>query len=482
MTTAPVESLSGRELDKTRGLTLGDALKRVNGVTAMTNGPNVSKPVINGLHSNRILVLNNGIRQEGQQWGSEHAPEVDPFLANKLVVIKGAGALRYGGDAIGGVVLVEPRALPVKPGLAGEVNMSAFSNNRLGALSAIIEQQIPAVPGLSWRLQGTLRKGGNTRTPDYWLDNTGVEEYNFSAAAGYKRKNYGIELFYSQFNTNLGVFEGSHIGNRTDLEQAIKQGRPLPEYTEGFSYNIERPYQHVEHELFKVKGFVNTGNAGKLNIVVARQFNYRQELDHNSALSVNQMNLNLTTWTGELLWDHRSWKGLRGTIGATGMYQENSYQRRLFIPNYESRQWGLFWTEKWESADNKWLLEGGVRYDNKEYYNISDNTHDIRYPERDYASFSGSLGAQFRITDNFHASVNAARAWRAAGVNELYASGLHHGAAVIEQGDPHWSRKWRISSTWRCITISVKSWKRMLTCSITSFPISSSCNRQTASL
>lgn len=437
VTTAPVETLSGRELDKTRGLTLGEALKRVNGVTTMTTGPNVSKPVINGLHSNRILILNNGIRQEGQQWGSEHAPEVDPFLANKLVVIKGASSLRYGGDAIGGVVLAEPKPLPVEPGLGGEVNLAGFSNNRLGAVSAILEQQVPKVPGLSWRLQGTLRKGGNTRTPDYWLDNTGVEEFNFSAALGWKRPNYGVELFYSQFNTKLGVFEGSHIGNRADLEEVIKQQRPLPEYTEGFSYTIDRPYQHVEHELFKIKSFLNTGKAGRLNLVLARQFNYRDELDRNSALSVNQMNLNLTTYNGELVWDHHNWKGFRGTIGVTGMYQENSYKRRLFIPNYESLQWGAFWTEKWESADNKWLLEGGIRYDNKSYFNLGDNLGEVSYPEQDFSSFSGSIGAQYRILDHLNVSLNAARAWRAAAVNELYASGLHHGAAVYVDGDPY---------------------------------------------
>lgn len=437
VTTAPVETLSGRELDKTRGLTLGDALKRVNGVTTMTTGPNVSKPVINGLHSNRILMLNNGIRQEGQQWGSEHAPEVDPFLASKLIVIKGAGSLRYGGDAIGGVVLAEPKPLPVTPGLGGEVNFAGFSNNRLGAVSAILEQQVPEVPGLSWRLQGTMRKGGNTRTPDYWLDNTGVEELNFSAAAGWKRPDYGVELFYSQFNTSLGVFEGSHIGNRGDLEEVIRQGKPRPEYTEGFSYEIDRPYQRVEHELFKIKSFLNTGDAGRLNLVLARQFNYRDELDRNSALSVNQMNLNLTTYNGELVWDHFDWKGFRGTVGATGMYQDNSYQRRLFVPNYESLQWGAFWTEKWESSDNKWLLEGGIRYDNKRFYNLGDNLGEKSFPEQDFSSFSGSLGAQYRILDHFHVSLNAARAWRAAAVNELYATGLHHGAAVYVDGDPY---------------------------------------------
>lgn len=437
VTTAPVETLSGRELDKTRGLTLGESLKRVNGVTTMTTGPNVSKPVINGLHSNRILILNNGIRQEGQQWGSEHAPEVDPFLANKLVVIKGAGSLRYGGDAIGGVVLAEPKPLPIEPGLGGEVNLAGFSNSRLGAVFAILEQQVPKVPGLSWRLQGTLRKGGNARSPDYWLDNTGVEEFNFSAALGWKQPNYGVELFYSQFNTNLGVFEGSHIGNRADLEEVIKQQRPLPEYTEGFSYTIDRPYQHVEHELFKIKSFLNTGKAGRLNLVLARQFNYRDELDLNSALSVNQMNLNLTTYNGELVWDHHNWRGFRGTVGVTGMYQENSYKRRLFIPNYESLQWGAFWTEKWESEDNKWLLEGGIRYDNKSFYNLRDNLGEVNYPEQDFSSFSGSIGAQYRILDHFNVSLNAARAWRAAAVNELYASGLHHGAAVYVDGNPY---------------------------------------------
>lgn len=437
VTTASVESLNGRELDKTRGLTLGETLKRINGVTALATGPNVSKPVINGLHSNRVLILNNGIRQEGQQWGSEHAPEVDPFLAGKLVVIKGAGALRYGGDAIGGVVLVEPRPLPVEKGMSGEVNTAMFSNNRLGAISAILEQQVPAVPGLSWRVQGTLRKGGNTRTPGYWLDNTGVQEYNFSAAAGWKKTNYGIELFYSQFNTDLGIFEGAHVGNRSDLEEMIQQQRPRPEYTEGFSYKIQRPYQHVEHELFKVRGFLNTGKAGRLHLILARQFNYRDELDRNSALSVNQMNLNLTTYTGELVWDHYTWKGLRGTAGFSGMYQENSYKRRLFVPNYESLQWGAFWTEKWESPDSKWLVEGGLRFDHRSFYNVGDNLGELHYPEQDYTGIAASAGVQYRIHERMNISLNAARAWRAAGVNELYASGLHHGAAVFEQGDPN---------------------------------------------
>ena len=166
-----------------------------------------SKPVIHGLHSNRVLILNNGIRQEGQQWGSEHAPEIDPFIANRLSVIKGSGALRYGGDAIGGVVLVEPKLLPTDPGIGGELNLAGFSNNRMGVISAMFEGNSFRWPAFSWRLQGTLKKGGNARTPNYWLDNSGVEEMNFSATATLQTKDKGVEFFYSQFNTKLGIFQ-----------------------------------------------------------------------------------------------------------------------------------------------------------------------------------------------------------------------------------------------------------------------------------
>ena len=80
--------LKGKELAATRGLTLGESLQRIAGVTVLQTGNNIYKPVIQGLHSSRVLILNNGIRQEGQQWGSEHAPEIDPYVANRLTVIK----------------------------------------------------------------------------------------------------------------------------------------------------------------------------------------------------------------------------------------------------------------------------------------------------------------------------------------------------------------------------------------------------------
>lgn len=119
-------TLSGATLEQTRGLSLGESLKGITGVNSIQNGPNISKPVIHGVYSNRVLIMNNGVRQEGQTWGNDHAPEIDPFIATKITVIKGAASIRYGSDAIGGVILLDPKDLPTKPGIDRRGKFSRF--------------------------------------------------------------------------------------------------------------------------------------------------------------------------------------------------------------------------------------------------------------------------------------------------------------------------------------------------------------------
>jgi iron complex outermembrane receptor protein len=144
------KELSARDLEQTKGFSLAEALSRVTGVAMLQTGATISKPVIHGLHGNRILTINNGVRQEGQQWGNEHAPEIDLFIAGRLTVIKGVDELRYGSDAIGGVILVEPKALRTLPGYNAEFNAGYFTNNRQYIASGVWEQQLQksAVPNL----------------------------------------------------------------------------------------------------------------------------------------------------------------------------------------------------------------------------------------------------------------------------------------------------------------------------------------------
>lgn len=434
------KELSIEELNQSRGKSLGESLKQITGVTSLNTGNSISKPVIHGLHSDRVLILNNGIRQEGQQWGNEHAPEIDPYIANKLSVIKGAEGIRFGANAIAGVVLVEPNALRDSSGINGELNLAGATNGRLGVSSGMLEGNIGKLKGLSWRVQGTLKRSGNISTPNYYMKNTGLKEYNFSWAAGYLKQKFGVETFYSQFNTDIGIFSAAHIGNLTDLQRAIESDVPLE--SADFTYDITRPYQHIEHELFKVKSYLATGEAGKLELVYARQYNLRQEYDKHlprkdslAALNLPELQFEITTHTGNLVWTQNRKGAFKTQLGASGIYQANTYEGREFIPAFVKYGSGLFLIEKWRTKDYKLELEAGLRYDYiyQQVYKWLKKTYIT--PEFIYNNVSGSLGAIYKPTESLTARINYGMAWRPPNVSELFSNGVHHGAAAVEIGD-----------------------------------------------
>jgi len=131
--------ITERELNATRGKPLGEMLQHIPGVTSMMTGPGIFKPVVHGLHSQRLLVLNNAIRQEGQQWGVEHAPEIDTYIASEMEVVKGAEAVRYGAHALGGVIIIGTPPLHHGSSLGGELNLALNSNNHMGIFSGSLE-------------------------------------------------------------------------------------------------------------------------------------------------------------------------------------------------------------------------------------------------------------------------------------------------------------------------------------------------------
>jgi iron complex outermembrane receptor protein len=436
------KELSGKELNQSRGKSLGESLKSITGVTTLNTGNSISKPVIHGLHSDRVLVLNNGIRQEGQQWGNEHAPEIDPYIADKLSVIKGADGIRYGANAIAGVVLVEPKALRDTAGVNGELNLGGASNGRLGVTSAMLEGNIGKLDGLSWRLQGTLKKLGNVSTPDYFLKNTGLEEYNFSWALGYNKELYGVELFYSQFNTDIGIFSAAHIGNLTDLQRAIDADEPLE--SAAFTYEINRPFQHIEHELFKAKAFLKTWDVGRIDFIFARQYNLREEYDKHlprndslAALNLPELQFEITTHIAEVAWRQNRNHAFNTQIGVSTISQANTLEGREFIPAFEKYSTGVFLIEKWRSENLKFELETGVRYDYvfQQIYKWNNWIREYETYTYTYNNLSGSLGGIFRPTESFSARINFGMAWRPPNVSELFSDGLHHGAAAVEYGD-----------------------------------------------
>lgn len=429
------EKLGKKELAANSGKTLGDLLQNVNGVTTLTNGGNLSKPVIHGLHSNRIVLLNNGIRQEDQQWGNEHAPNIDPFLANSITVVKGAAGVRYGTDAIAGVVLVEPAAVRSLPGWGGELNLAGFSNNRMGVGSGMIEHAFRKHPSLGFRLQGTFKKGGNYHIPGYWAANTGVEENNYSATFSWKKVHYGGELFYSRFNTDIGIYRGSHTGNENDKLAAVSS--PVPLVPAEFTYDIERPRQHVVHDLVKAKAYIDS-KLGMWQAVYAYQHNFRQEYDILRKETGNaQLNLRLKTQTLDVNLEHKQIGKLNGQIGLNGIYQENYFQPgdRLFIPNYRSVGMAGYIIERYKRGTGTWEL--GLRYDNRNYevFNPEGSSQAVVHYTFAYSNVSGTIGYHAQPVESLEWGITLANAWRAPQATELFSAGLHHGAARIEMGN-----------------------------------------------
>lgn len=429
------KELKGTELEQTRGLSFAEALGKINGVTILQTGSTISKPVIHGLHSSRILTINNGVRQEGQQWGNEHAPEIDPFIADKLTIIKGVDELKYGSDAIGGVILVDPRPLREKPGYAAEINTAYFTNNRQYVVSGVFEQQLKKLPAFRYRIQGTFKKGANAATPDYRLNNTGSEEKNFSLTANWKRKRFNTELFYSLFATKLGIFTGSHIGNLTDLQNAIASSKPNDVFLGENTYRIRRPYQQVTHQLIKSKTAFYYGEH-KFNVLVAGQFNHRREYDivRSSTNNKPQLDLSIFTISEDINWEHPRKNGFSGTAGISGMQQDNSYAGRYFIPNYFAYSLGAYAIEKW--TRHQWELQAGLRYDHKTINTnrLKFNGDTINY-DFNFSTFAASFNSIYKPSPNWKLNSGIGLSTRAPYVNELLSDGIHHGTATYERGD-----------------------------------------------
>ena len=190
-------TISKDELERYSSGSLGDALNSLSGVSSLNTGNTVIKPLINGLHSSRVVIINNGVRMEDQEWGAEHAPNVDINSVGNLTLIKGAGALQYSGDAVGGVIVAEASKVPVKDSLYGKTLLTAATNGRGSSFTSQLTKSYQN--GWYATVQGTLKRFGDFEASDYVLSNTGIFERNASLQVGFNRFNYGIEAYYSFF-------------------------------------------------------------------------------------------------------------------------------------------------------------------------------------------------------------------------------------------------------------------------------------------
>lgn len=428
--------LDERQLAELAGKSLGESLKAVSGVTSIQTGPGIFKPVIHGVHSQRILMLNHGIRQEGQQWGAEHAPEIDPFVASNIVVIKDASAIKYGADALGGVIVVNPAALPGAAGLGGTLNTIVQSNGRSGTISGMLEGGVRHHEGWGWRVQGTVKRTGDFKAPRYNLTNTGVREVNFSAATGLHRENSGFDLFFSHFQTELGILSGAYNKTLEDLLVAMES--PEPQKTSDFSYKIAEPRQEVSHNLLKLNGHIKT-RLGEWRMQYGFQNNNRREYDVRigNLSKIPAIDLRLNTHTLEAEWEtlHSEKKTL--SVGLNGTYQQNDNiygtQRMPFVPNFDNLSLGVFAVTK--LLFNQWAVNLGARYDYR-YFDVTgfNSVNNLYTASYHFNNVSATAGATVDLRKSETLALSVSAAWRPPHVSELYSSGKHQSVGSYENG------------------------------------------------
>lgn len=451
--------LKTSQLEKYSNGSLGDALKEISGVSALKTGNTIVKPVINGLHSSRVLIINNNVRLEDQQWGLEHAPNMDINTAGKVSVIKGASGLQYGGDAIGGVVIIDPLPIPIKDTLYGKTILNGASNGRGGSISSSLFKGYKT--GWNWNLQGTFKYIGDVESPNYVLSNTGNREKNFSGGFGYKGEHSGFTGFFSYYNASIGILRASHIGNIADLVIAINNG--TPNVINDFTYNINAPRQEVQHYMGKLNYYQHFSEIGKLTMQYAFQLNDRQEFDIRRGDYKDKAALDLTLATHSMLIDFETSSSeiSKYKLGINGMYQNNladiATGVRPLIPDYDKYEAGIYSIATF-ALNEKWELETGIRYDfsridaTKFYLKSrwTERNYDADFseiitgdfgtqwktnPDFTYHNFSGSVGTKYQINSRLKGLVNASLASRSPNPSELFSDGLHHSTGQIELGD-----------------------------------------------
>jgi iron complex outermembrane recepter protein len=362
------ESLSGAELSRRRGAGLADVLADVSGVSTLggTAG-GMGKPIIRGQFGRRNMILFDGIRHEGQEWGIDHAPEVDPQAADRITVIKGAGTTRFGPEAVGGVVLLEPRPLPRTPSLRGEIGGFGYSNPLGGGGSFRLDYAPKRGKGLATRVEGNVARHRSPLTPDYPLDNTGSLTWNAGGRLGYASEAVDVEVGYHLMRQELGICTCLQISTEEEFQRSIARGQPIAVDAYRADFEIERPRQEIWHHLALARARVALGAAGELHAAYSFQFNDRDEYAIvRGTVAGPQLEFGLATHALDLRYEHaavdlRRWT-LIGTLGAGLTQQQNEFRASTtLVPDYAQWGWAVYDIERF--VHDRVEIEFGARYE-----------------------------------------------------------------------------------------------------------------------
>ena len=446
----PTTVIDHTRLNQTSSTNIVDAIAHTPGVSQITTGAAISKPVVRGLGYNRVITLNNGAKQEGQQWGDEHGIEIDEFSVDRAEIIKGPGSLLYGSDAMAGVInFLAPE--PIAEGhITGLATASYQTNNHQQGYSF---QNAGNLNGFNWLARGTRKVAGDYQNRyDGRVYNSGFNEWDANGYVGLNKSWGYSHLTFSTFNQRLGLTEGA---------RDPQTGRFLKDVASGDStlsvpvtaadlrgYGLAVPQQQINHLRLGVdNSFILGSNGARLGLQVNYQQNLRRE--YGNALDPAETSLYFQLRTVDyslryFLAEHNGWNL---TLGTSGLHQQNrNLGVEFLIPAYKLNEAGVFAVAK--KTIGALDISGGLRYDVRQISAdklllddnekpTSNSEAELKFPGfvSTFRNYSGSIGGAYNLNEKLTVKANLSRGFRAPNIAELGSNGEHEGTIRYEIGN-----------------------------------------------
>ena len=419
----PVSVVSSAMLRSTASSNIIDALSLQPGVSQITTGGGISKPVIRGLGFNRVVVVNDGIRQEGNQWGAEHGVEIDPQSISSAEILKGPASLMYGSDAMAGVIIFHDEVLPPLGKVQANVSSEYQSNNGLFDYSVNLKGNNDVIVW-SGRWSDKMAHAYKNKYDQYVLGS----QFRERAAEGLVGVNckWGYShLTLSYYHLTPGIVEGDRGYSH--------------------SYGKSLPFQQVHHYKAVSDNTFFIGN-GTLKAIVAYQQNRRQEFEESP--STPGLDFMLHTVNYDVRYKLPIADQLKIAVGGGGMWQRSLNKGdEYLIPAYQLFDIGGFGTITYNTG--KFTLSGGMRVDNRHLHSFALDELFEKF-SRNFTGVTGSVGAVYAVNDKMNVRLNVARGFRAPNLSELASNGVHEGTVEYEIGNTglHPEYSWQADLGW----------------------------------
>ena len=423
--TAPVSIVTPQILRATASTNIIDAISHQPGISQLTTGGSISKPIIRGLGYNRVVVMSEGVRQEGQQWGDEHGVEVDGSSVGSVEILKGPASLMYGSDAMAGVVILHAQPTPAEGEIRANVSSEYQTNNGLFGyhLSMAGHQK-----GFVWDAHYSDKMAHAYKNKyDGYVPGSQFRERAGRLMLGVNKAWGHSRLAWTAYHLTPGIIEGERDPETGELE-----------HEEGFTghgYGKSLPFQQVKHYKLVWDNSLNL-SSGYLKAIIGYQQNRRQEFEESS--DEYELFFKLHTLTYDLRYVTNEWDGWKLSAGVGGMYQKSDNEgEEYLIPDYRLFDFGIYATAT-KAIGGRWTLNGGVRYDHRRLHgNELMEDDEMRFTDfsRHFNGLTGSIGAVCNINEYFNLRLNLARGFRTPNMSELASNGVHEGSVRYELGN-----------------------------------------------